>query len=218
MNDLVKDIIDTVNKSEQEKIKVLESKPDEMTENSPLEAKLQVGALNKYQSNLKLYSETFDDALSLSEVLLKTNLPKTMWGAKELKASLSKMKTASVNLLTHREAFEAAAEQTDLKLGQIIPCLLDRKMSNRHVEESIDHVITSFRTMKSLMASFMQSFHGLYASDTLFKKHTGYPATWFYDPSVFFNFKERYADISDNLILASRDESSVIRPLYALQK
>jgi hypothetical protein len=214
-SDQIKSIIDMINKSKQEKINVLEEKPDELMENKPSEYPMRAESINKYQENLKSFTETYEDAVNLSEVLLKTSFPKTMWGAKELNGCLSKMKTASAELVSNIEIFETAAEQTDFRMNHLVPCLSGKISSHKRAEDSINHIVTNFLTMKRMMASYLQSFHRLYASDQLFKKYTGYPATWFFDPSVFFNFMERYEDVSDNLIEASRAESAVIRPLYA---
>jgi hypothetical protein len=214
-SDFVTTLMDTINKSKQEKVKVLEEKPDEMTENSPAEEyHITAEEINSYREQLKNFSETFEDAIESSAILLRTSFPKTMWGAKELKSSLSKMKVASSEIESTKEVFEGAVEQSDLRISHLASCLFE-KSNRKYAEDSIDHIITNFLTMKRMMASFLQSFHRLYTSDQLFKKYSGYPATWFFDPSVFYNFIERYEDVSDNLIEASRAESLVIRPLYA---
>jgi hypothetical protein len=216
-SDFVTTLMDAINKSKQEKVRVLEEKPDELTENSaPEEFPVNAEKVDAYREQLKNFTETFEDAVESSAVLLKTSFPKTMWGAKELKSNLSKMKVASSEVESTKEIFEGAAEQSDLRISHLASCLLDSGKSNRkYAGDSVDHVITNFLTMKRMMASFLQSFHRLYTSDQLFKKCSGYPATWFFDPSVFYNFVERYEDVSDNLIEASRAESIIIRPLYA---
>jgi hypothetical protein len=216
-SDFITSLMDAINKSKQEKVRVLEEKPDEMTENSaPEEFPVNAEKIDAYRDQLKNFSETFEDAVESSAILLRTSFPKTMWGAKELKSSLSKMKVASSEIADTKEVFEGAAEQSDLRMSHLASCLFEKISSSRkYAEDSVDHIITNFLTMKRMMASFLQSFHRLYTSDQLFKKYSGYPATWFFDPSVFYNFVERYEDVSDNLIEASRAESSVIRPLYA---
>jgi hypothetical protein len=211
--DFVKTILDTVNKSRSEKIRVLEEKPDEREENTSLENAVCAEDLSMYREGLKSFSETFEDAMESSVILLRTVFPRTMWGAKELKSSLSKMKTASAEIYNDKEKFEIAVEQSDSLLGHLASCLFDNAGSPKVAVNSIDHITTNFLTMKRIMASFLQSFYKLYTSDQLIKKCSGYPATWFFDPSVFYNFLERYEDVSNNLIDISRAVSSVIRPL-----
>jgi len=135
--DFVKTIIDTVNKSKQEKIQILEEKPDEMTENGPSEYPQALCAENieMYREQLKNFSETFEDAIESSNVLLKTSFPKTMWGAKELKGSLSKMRTASYEISNGKETFEGAAEQSDIRLSHIASCLFDGIKLNKNMQK-----------------------------------------------------------------------------------
>lgn len=211
----LKPLLNIINKSDRAKVQVLEDKPDEMAENKP-DDKFSLPSIQSYRDKMKKFAESFEIASDLSKVLLKTILPKTMWGSKEVKANLSKMKLSSNE---EKEIFEVAAEHTNTKLGHIITCVNNRGLNSigvkKAVENSVNHISSDFLTMKKMMASFLHTYHNLYASDSFFKKQTGYPATWFFDPSVFYNFTERYEDISENLIEATRAESSVIRPLYA---
>jgi hypothetical protein len=208
----LKTVLDAINKSDQAKVQVLEDKPDEIAGNRPKESKLCQEAIQSYQEKMIKFSECYESASGLCNVLLKTTLPKTMWGAKDIKANLSKMKLASSE---NKETFEIAAEQSDFRLGHVTSYLMNKMSNSRTIESSVNNIISNFITMKKMMTSFVHSFHNLYASDQIFKKHTGYPATWFFDPSVFYNFTSRYEDVCENLVEATRAESSVIRPLYA---
>jgi hypothetical protein len=219
MSDFIKPLVDQIEKSDKAKSKLLETKPDEMAENKGIDSKLNKEALDKYQENIKVYAGTYDEALSLSEVLLKTNLPKTMWGAKELKSSITHMRTASVDVINSREKFEIASEHSDVRVGNVSSILFDKRASNKkYVEESITSITNDFESMKNMMASFLINNYNLYNSDQLFKKCAGYPASWFFDPSVFLSFREKFEDIAEHIIEASKTESTVIRPLSKLIK
>jgi len=218
-NDFLKGIIDTVQKSDQAKIQVLDSKPDEITDNKPKEAKFDATKLDGFREAVNFYYNCFDNALSLSDVLLKTKLPKSAHSFKEIDRNLAKVKTAAEELNRNKENYEVAAEDTGNKVGQIITAINSERLEDvqvkRLIQAAVSHVVHDFLNMKKLLGSLITSHYPLYDMDRTFKKHTGYPATWFFDPSAYYNFTERYKDASDGLIDAVRSEASVVRPLYA---
>lgn len=217
-NDFLRGLLDTVSKSDQVRVKVLEQKPDEIVEQKPVQAKLADSDLEDYKECIRVSFECFNDVLALADILLKTKLPKNALAFKEINSALSKVKTATTELEKNREHCELMAERTSVCLNRI---MLARRNNSKDprvkkiIQESIDHVAADFMTMKKLMASLVKAYYPLYNIDPVIKKCTDYPATWFFDPSVFYNFSERYKDASDNLIGAVRAEASTIQPLYA---
>ena len=215
----LKDMINTVTKSDQAKIQVLEEKPDEMTDNKPKESKFNVDVLENYREGTQSYCNCYDSTLALSDVLLKTKLPKSASTFKEIDKVLAGVRNASVALSKNRESYELAAEHTGSRVGQIMTAIRSNRLNDSNIKKllqtAVNHVTADFLTMKKYLASLVLSHYPLYDIDRTFKKHTGYPATWFFDPSVYYNFTERYKDASDGLIEAVRAEASVVRPLYA---
>lgn len=215
--DFLKGIVDTISKSDQAKIKVLEDKPDEIADQKPKQASVTGEVLDGYRCGVRSYCDCFNEVLSLSDVLLKTKLPKNVLSFKDLTGTLSKVRSATAELSKDREHIDAVMEQTGTRIGRIMIAMnnnLNDPTIKRLVQESVDHVVADFMGTKKLLASLLNTQYPLYDINPLFKKHTDYPATWFFDPSVFYNFTERYKDASDILIEAVRTEASVIRPLY----
>jgi len=219
--DFLNGLIDTLSKSDQTKIKILEDKPDEIADQKPKQASgISKESLDDYRCGVRGYCDCFNEVLSLSEVLLKTKLPKSVLGFKDLTNTLSKIKMATIELNKSKDHCDVVVEHTGNRVGRIMVAMennLNDPAVKKLVQESVDHVVADFMGTKKLLASLINSQYPLYNINPLFKKHTDYPATWFFDPSVFYNFTERYKDASDSLIEAVRTEASVIRPLYAWQ-
>ena len=151
---------------------------------------------------------------------MKTKLPKNVLAFKDLNGALSKVRTATAELNTSRDHCEVVIDHTGTNIGRVMVAMgsnLNDSNVKRVVQESVDHIVADFMGTKKLLASLINTQYPLYDINPLFKKHTDYPATWFFDPSVFYNFTERYKDASDSLIEAVRTEASVIRPLYNWQ-
>ena len=217
--DFLKGMIDTVQKSDQVKIQVLEEKPDEITDNKPKEAKFDSSKLEGFRDTVKSYYDCFNNALSLADILLKTKLPKSVHSFKEIEKNLEKVRTASYELNQNKDNYELASEHTGNKVGQIMTAIGSNRLEDtqvkRLVQAAVSHVVNDFTMMKRLLGSLITSHYPLYDMDRTFKKHLGYPATWFYDPAAYYSFTERYKDASDGLIDVVRSEASVVRPLFA---
>jgi len=216
-SDFLKNLIDTVQKSDQVKMKVLEDKPDEKDNQKPKQAQLDSRGIESFKDTIKTACECFNDVLDLSDVLLKTKLSKTVMSFKDLSNILNKVKTASMELSKSKDQCDLIVEKTGLHVGRV---LLARENNlndinvKRTVQESVDHIVADFLSSKRLLASLITSHYPLFDINPTFKKYTDYPATWYFDPSVYYSFSERYKDASDNLIDLVRVEASTIRPLY----
>jgi hypothetical protein len=219
--DFLREMLDTISKSDQAKIRVLEEKPDEITDNKPKEAKFEAKDLDGFRNNVKELYGCLDNTLSLSNVLLKTKLPKNVYSFKILDKTISRLKIASHELDEGKNFCEVASEQIDIKIGQILAAVSSNKLEDglvrSTVKSAVEHMTSKFLSMKKCLASMIIDYYNLYAIDKTFKKHTGYPATWYFDPSAYYNFTESYKDASDNLIEATRLEASVLRPMQEWQ-
>ena len=189
-----------------------------MTDNKPVEAKFSLHELDEFRDNLKVYASCFEDILSLTDVLLKMKLPKNVRGFKELTKIITTTKTATEEMMTNKEQYEIVAEQLDGKIGQVILLIKRNGSIGKLLRPAIDQVINNFGSMKKYSTEILYAFNPLYNVDHMFKKYTEYPATWYFEPSVFYNFTERYKDASDHLIEMAHIESSIIRPLHDWQK
>ncbi|MBE3085417.1 MAG: hypothetical protein IMZ64_04295, partial [Bacteroidetes bacterium] len=218
--DFLKGILDTVSKSDQVRVKVLEEKPDEIADQKPKQGSLSMGSLEEFKDEIKTTSDCFFDVLALSEILLKTKLPKNVLSFKELNNVLTKVKIASKGLSENKEHCDLIVERIGTNVGRILIARknnLNNSTVRKTVHGSVDYVIADFMALKKIMATLVTTHYPLYDVNPMFKKYTDYPATWFFDPSVFYNFSERYKDASDNLINLVRAEASVIKPLYGFQ-
>jgi hypothetical protein len=216
--DFLKGILDTVSKSDQVKVQVLDEKPDEIADQKPKQAELLNENLDGFKNNVKTTFNCFNDVLSLSDILLKTKLPKNVLAFKDLNNTLSKVRSATMELEKSKDLCDLMVERIGIHTGRVILARennLNDPNVKRTVQESVDYMAADFMAMKKLLASLVLSHYPLYDINPTFKKYTDYPATWFFDPSVFYNFSERYKDASDNLIDIVRAEASVINPLYA---
>lgn len=215
---LLGDVLKTVSDSNQAKIMVLEEKPDETTDNKPPEYFVSASSLENYRDSLKTHYNCFEEVLSLSDVLSKTKLPKSALVFKDIEKVMAKTKLSLTELSANKESLEIATEHTGTRIGQVITAL-DKKVVCSNLKNtlnfSVNHIAADFMNMKRLLASLLVSHYPLYSMDNVFKKNTGYPATWFFDPSVFYNFTEQYKNASDNLIDMVREEASIVRPLYS---
>jgi hypothetical protein len=214
--DFLKGLIDTLSKSDQVKIQVLDAKPDELVNNKPIEA-FTIKAIDEFRDKIKMYASCFDDTLSLTEVLLKTKLPKSIHGFKEIDNIFIKTKNAAENIVQNMEKHDIVTEQLDTKIGQVLLVLSNNMTgpSGRKILKSASNqVVENFNSMKKTYFNMICSFNSLYNVNQVFKKYTGYPATWYFDPSVFYSFTERYKDSSDHLIDMTRAEASLINPIY----
>jgi hypothetical protein len=213
--DFLKDMIDTITKSDQAKVFVLETKPDEITDNKPIEAsdKLTMQSLDDYRESIKQVAECFDDTLRLANAILKTKLPHSAHGFKELDRTLARAKLATSELAVKEELCEIASEQIGTRIGQLIMALENKTRYPKIIAAAVNQTNRHFGTIKTSLSECLCSLHPLYDINSIFKKYTGYPATWFYDPTTYYSFSERFKDASDHLIELARSENSILKPL-----
>jgi hypothetical protein len=81
-------------------------------------------------------------------------------------------------------------------------------------ERASSKLINDFFTIKKAMSNMVHALYDLYDIDWVFKKYAGYPTTWFFNSSIFFNFINGYDTMVENLIKAVKIESDMIEPLF----
>lgn len=216
--DFLKDLLNTISESDQVKVRVLDSKPDEITDNKPIEATLTASALEYYRDTLKNHCDCFNRTLGLSSILTKTKLPRV---ARDVEKFLNKVKIASSNLIVNCNSYEKLAERVDTCIGQLMVAMHSNRLNDSNIKKliktSMEQVSHGTKTMKNLSSSLLLSHYPLFQVDKEFRKATGYPVTWFFDPSCYYNFSESYKDASDNLLEVTKLETSVIQPLFQWQ-
>jgi len=197
------------------KLFVLESKPDEIQDNfSPVEAsgKSLDKGLEEYKLCLKKFGDTIEAVTHGAGVLLRTNLEKGMWGSKEVMAVLSDIKADMTVVGEESEVIENCIERSDRQASFIQSALRSKKASEQ-TKDVIGKAINNFSVIKSYMSGLAQASQNLYSIDSLFKTKVGYPATWFFNGSIYNDYMLDHENLVDHLIKSASLEAKVIEPL-----
>lgn len=197
-------------KIDESKVTVLTLPPDEQQDSGMREMKASGPDLDKYQDVLPELSEPVCKCWDLSDGLLRTNIPKTMWGGKKIQSFLNGVRTDMDGIKNDFERFEIAVEHTDRNLRMA-------KAANDPRSSSVvaGRLIEGFRDIKSALSKTAQITHRLFDADRVFKKEAGYPATWFFPPSVYYDFLYNFEGLVKGMVKAATLEKSVIIPLFA---
>lgn len=223
-NELMDTILDSIRRDkENAKIFVLQIKPDEITQNKPKQVqaynKLQtVSSMAQYSEDLKNFQEAFDETRQMSDILLKTSLPSTMWGGKEVGNILSNVKTDMDEISRDLDQFEILVENS-VRGSEYIVSAMKSSLSKEGMKKIGLHKVTgkmtnNFYDIKGTMSRLAQTLHGLFNIDRTFKKHTGYPTTWFFDSSIFYDFMYGFENLINSLVRAIAIEKGIIEPLF----
>jgi len=78
---------------------------------------------------------------------------------------------------------------------------------------AVSRISENFIPVKNMISSLAQILHRLYDIDWVFKKYTGYPTTWFFNSSVFYDFLYSFENLIKSLIKTASIESGFIEPL-----
>jgi hypothetical protein len=197
------------------KLFVLESKPDEIQDNfSPVEAsgKSMDKGLEEYKFSLKKFGETIEAVNHGAGVLLRTNLEKNMWGSKKVMATLGDIKADMAVVAEESEVIENCIERSD-RQASFIQSALQSKRESDQTKDIIGKAIKNFSIIKSYMSGLVQASQKLYSIDSLFKSEVGYPATWFFNGSIYNDYMLDHENLVDHLIKSASLEAKVIEPL-----
>jgi hypothetical protein len=190
-------------------IQVLQAKPDETPENKFVEASAKIG-LADYSKYMGDFSENVNSVSQSANILLKTNLDRSMWGSRDVMAIINDARNNMAMLTPELEKIESLIEHSQAQT-KYIQASLNRNTPD--MRETVSRVIEGFSTMKSFMSHLAQSSQPLYSIDSVFKSRVGYPATWFFNPSIYMNFLFEHDNLIDHIIKAASVESDVIEPL-----
>lgn len=218
---LLDPLLDEIKKhTEDVEVQVLDAAPDEITENTPKEMKTAeiFKGVAEYRSSLDGFKEVLLDTRRQAEILLRTKLPSTMWGEKKVTAVLSSVKAELLPIGQWENDLDALMESSERKSWATLSRLsktagLSKSMVKKAVGETAADVIDKFVQIKKGMSVLAEALHGLSSIDGVFKTSTGYPATWFFDSSVFYDFLYNYENLVASLIKTARIESSTMIPL-----
>jgi archaellum component FlaC len=188
-------------------VAVLETVPDEITDNIPSERT----ANNDICKSLSDISENIEGVVRNASTLLKTNLPKNMWGGREVTAIFQNTKNSLNDMSEKLEYIEECIEKTS-DLNRHLNVFRD-KLSNSNLRVIMGNIINNFSSIKTVISELSQNLYNLYNIDPTFKKCTGYPATWFLNSSILYDFLFEFEALIDHLIKLSRIEESTIKPL-----
>jgi len=192
---------------------VLEIAPDEIQQNMPPQ-KTADRTIESFQNHVNDLSTNINELRHLSEILLRTNLDKAMWGGKEVGASLGEIRTASAKFGEENEVIDRCVERIDTASRHLKACASVPGAQIR-ARDLAGKVIENFGTVKGYLSEMAQSLHGLYGVDRVFKAHTGFPATWFMDSSLLMDFQYEYDTLMSNLVKNASLEASFLEPLMA---
>lgn len=223
-NDLMEAVLDSIQRNKDNaKVFVLEMKPDEITENKPKQvqaySRLQtVGSMSQYAQDLRNFTDAMTETRHMSEILLRTNLPSTMWGGKEVGNILSSVKSDMEMMDSDLNRFEIITENSIRGCEYIISAmksgLSEKSIEKIGLNKVAGKMTNNFYQIKGTLSKLAQTLHGLFNIDRMFKKHTGYPTTWFFDSSIFYDFMYGFENVVNSLVRAIAIEKGIIEPLF----
>jgi hypothetical protein len=208
VNETIKTIKDNITPVE---ISLLETKPDEIEENKLASTRTNMSTkLANYCKDMEELSANLSGIHQTSGVLLKTSLAPKMWGSKEVMKVLNEMNSEKDEIDSGFELVEACMEHSNDHI-RLIQDSMGRNATL--MKPLVGKVIENFSSVKSFVSRLAQSLQNLHSIDRVFKAQTGYPATWFFDPTTYMDFNFEYGNLINNLIKTASIESEVIEPL-----
>lgn len=196
-------------------IYLLKAKPDETQTNRSIlssEKKGIVEKLNDYRLSLKKFEETTNELKSSSEILLRTNLDKKIWGSKEVMNVINGVKSEMEILASDYENIDGCLEHSDDQAYKI-QAIISKKYVTNNIRKIAGKIVENFAVLKSFSSEFAQVLHRLNSIDRVFKASVGYPATWFLNGSTFMDFTFEYDNLINHVIKFAALESDVVESL-----
>lgn len=193
-------------------VAVMEIKQDEISDNTPNECPSNIiGGLKEYQEHFAEMHRNMEELKSLSEVLLRTDIKKSMWGSKGVTSVLASMKNSMEKLEPESEHIDQSVERSQSASKHLSGFMSDEKLYPQ-AKEAASRIIDGFSTMKTYASEMAQNLYGLRDIDRVFKANTGYPAT-FIMPSMIMDFQYEYDNLITNMIRTASIEANTIEPL-----
>jgi len=199
---------------------VLKMKPDEIQDNTKVdksvtsftEKSTMMANLNDFHLHLKRFEENLNNLQDTSEVLLKTNLDKSIWGSEKIMSIIDSVKMESMNLKSAFESIEGCFEHSDRYVSNL-ETVISKNIPSPYTRNIIGKITENFSLLKSFKSVLAQTLLPLYKIDASFKSHVGYPATWFFNSSIFHDFLFEYDSLIDNMVKCASLESETIETL-----
>jgi len=183
-------------------VMVLQDKPDEHRENTPSTDegvyRRFLNAVPNYRQNISEYTETKNNLLNLSEALCRSKFSSSMWGADKVIRRIASIRDDLKEMKEGEENFDRAVEDIGRNEKRMILFVSGRSKSPE-AKKIFGQFGSDFNEIKSFMTRLAMSLARLNRIDGVFKKYTGYPATWFFNPSLFYDFQYNYDTLTDHI-------------------
>ena len=188
-------------------------KQDEMEDNTPSETSSSnvLGNIGEYQEHFAEMHRNMEELKSLSEILLRTDIKKSMWGSKEVTSVLNRVRNSMERLASEAEHVDQSVERPQYASKHLAGFMTNEKYYPQ-AKEAASRIIDGFSTMKTYASEMAQNLYGLRDIDRVFKAHTGYPAT-FLMPSMIMDFQYEYDNLINSMVRTASVEASMIEPL-----
>lgn len=177
-----------------------------------------VGALKNFVSVIRemttILKVCHDDALTLTQ----GHMVDTMWGAKEMQGMLCGLReeiegnTRWEKIEFFAGLIEKSIERLMLKLGTQLAqvCTEEKKVICNVL---IPNIIDNFQQFKTAATDALLSLSSLVYIDTIFKKMTTYPATWFLSGGMLNDLGQDYQKLLGFVGQIPAIEKKIIYPL-----
>jgi len=193
---------------------VLDAKPDETQENTPVDASLP-GKLKAYVHFVKNVAANIDQLNHLSQILLRTDIKKSMWGSKDVLVVLHNVRTAVNRVGEFSEEYDKSVERSDTIARFMYGCLCNTGLESQS-RLAAGKIIDNFSILKTYASELAQSMCKLNTVDRTIEASTGYPAT-FVMSSLLMDFQYEYESLVNNMIKVASIETNIIEPLLAFK-
>ena len=122
-----------------------------------------------------------------------------MWGADKVQRRIASVREDIRGFSEKVDRFDGALEDSGRKERPVM-FMLTTNMAPAEKGKMLSNFAKNFYPIKELLLGMAPVLDKLYKIDASFKKHTGYPATWFFNPSLFYDFQYNYENLMDHII------------------
>lgn len=174
-----------------------------------------LGVLSKKVSNVcKILDAAHQDALMLT----RKKLVSTMWGAKAIKNILDEIreemiqdaKWNKIDLYSEMICKSIRRLQSKLQTNLSEVCEEEQRIIS---EVLIPNIINNYGSLKELVIRAVYNLGILSNIDEIFKKHTSYPAAWFFDEVMLKGIQQEYDYLIKFICEIPKIEKCAIDPL-----
>lgn len=198
---------------------LLKAKPDETQTNRSILSSNKVNSeemvhnLDDYRLTLKNYEKTKNELIGTSNILLRTDLDKKIWGSKDVMDVINEIKSDMEVLSDEHEKIDGCLERSDDQICKI-QMIINKNYATDNIKKVAGKVVENFAILKSFSSELAQILNRLQGIDRVFKASVGYPATWFFNGSTYMDFLFEYDNLVDHIVKFAALESIVVEPLF----